>query len=562
MPRDDRYQIVRELGRGGMGVVHQAIDTLLRRDVAMKTLPRPEGQAPREWQEAVQRLLREGRAAASLQHPNIVAIYDILPDGDSPSIVMQLVRGKTLAEINPSGEPLEPSFVIRVLKQCAGALDHAHSRGVIHRDIKPANIMLDDASGCALVMDFGIAKLLDSKSDLTKGRFIGTFEYMSPEHMNGQPLDGRTDQYSLAVVAYQLLAGCRVFDAGSLGGLCQMILLQDPPPASLRNADLGKAVDGVLSRALAKKASARYGTCTEFVNELEAALQETPVGHALACPPLETHSVGKLKHAPLTAMGGLGQTGEIMVNPIDGQKYVWIPPGVFRMGGSPEDTECYEDEGPGHEVTITKGFWMGQTPVTVGAYRRYARVLGKPMPKVTGTDDSLPVVSVNWEEAVSYCEWAGVRLPTEAEWEYAARAGSAAARYGDLDDIAWHSRNSEGGTRPVGQKAPNAFGLFDMLGNVWEWTADWYGEKYYQPAETEDPHGPPEGTMRVLRGGSWSGTPRYVRVSFRNWLEPEDRSSGLGFRCVGDGAPGDSPVDSHVDEGLQTRTADTLIYEP
>jgi formylglycine-generating enzyme required for sulfatase activity len=543
-----------------MGVVYQAIDTLLRRDVAMKTLPRPEGQAPREWQEAVQRLLREGRAAASLQHPNIVAIYDILPDGDAPSIVMQLVRGKTLAEVNPSGGPLEPSFVIRVLKQCAGALDHAHARGVIHRDIKPANIMLDDVSGCALVMDFGIAKLLGSTSDLTKGRFVGTFEYMSPEHMNGNPLDGRTDQYSLAVVAYQLLAGCRVFDAGSLGGLFQMILLQDPPPASHRNADLGKAVDRVLSRALAKKSSARYDSCTEFVNELETSLQEMPrpgaqVEHVFGGPARKSQPVGKLKHAPFT-VGGLHQAGEITVNPIDGQKYIWIPPGVYRMGCSPEDTECYEDEGPSHQVTITKGFWMGQTPVTVGAYRRYARALGKPMPNVTAADDSLPVVLVNWDDAAAFCEWAGVRLPTEAEWEYAARAGTTAARYGDLDNVAWYSKNSEGSTRPVGQKAPNAFGLFDMLGNVWEWTADWYGEKYYQPDEAEDPHGPPEGTMRVLRGGSWNGTPRYVRVSFRNWLEPEDRSSGVGFRCVGDDAPDDEPGDS----GLQTRTADTLTF--
>src|ERR1017187_2819345 len=116
MPQDDRYQIVKELGRGGMGVVYQAADTLLRREVAVKTLPRPQGQAAKEWHDAVQRLLREGRAAASLQHPNIVAIYDILPHADTPSIIMQFVRGKTLAEFKPPGDPLEPAFVIRILK--------------------------------------------------------------------------------------------------------------------------------------------------------------------------------------------------------------------------------------------------------------------------------------------------------------------------------------------------------------------------------------------------------------------------------------------------------------
>jgi len=522
MPQDDRYQIVKELGRGGMGVVYQANDTLLRREVAMKTLPRPQGEPGKEWQSAVLRLVREGRAAASLQHPNIVAIYDVLPDGDSPSIIMQFVRGRTLSELNNSG-PLEPSFVIPVLKQCGGALDHAHSRGVVHRDIKPANIMIDH-TGCALVMDFGIAKMLDSKSELTDGRFIGTFEYMSPEHMNGQTLDGRSDQYSLAVVAYQLLTGCRVFDADALGTLFSMILLQDAPLATTRNPDLPLAVDDVFSRALSKKPIERYTTCSEFVDQLEMALQQTDRRVSSTIP--ETGASHTLDS------GGVRHSGDVQVNAIDGQRYVWIEPGMFQMGASPDDPDCYDDEKPAHRVTLTKGFWMAQTPVTVGAYRRYARAVGKPMPKTTGSDESLPVVSVSWDDAMSFCAWAGVRLPTEAEWEYAARAGTTGARYGVLDSIAWYAKNSEGGTKPVAQKQPNAFGLYDMLGNVWEWTADWYGERSYHPGEVVDPTGPEQGDMRALRGGSWSGNPRYIRVSFRNWLEPQDRSFGLGFRCA------------------------------
>ncbi|HLK64483.1 MAG TPA: bifunctional serine/threonine-protein kinase/formylglycine-generating enzyme family protein [Bryobacteraceae bacterium] len=526
MPQDDRYQIVKELGRGGMGVVYQANDTLLRREVAVKTLPRPNGEPGKEWRDAVQRLIREGRAAACLQHPNIVAIYDILPDLEAPSIIMQFVRGQTLAEFN-TGQPADPAFVVRALKQCALALDHAHSRGVIHRDIKPANIMLDE-SGCALVMDFGIAKLVDSKSELTEGRFVGTFEYMSPEHMNGQALDGRTDQYSLAVMAYQLLTGCRVFDAQALGTLFSMILLQEPPQASIQNPDLPLAVDPVLARALSKKAGDRYTTCTEFVNELETALQQTAKRASTVLP--ETTAVP----IPAFVTGSIPNPGDVQLHALDGQRYVWIAPGTFQMGSSPGDSDSYDDEKPAHPVTITKGFWLAQTPVTVGAYRRYARAMGKAMPKITGSDESLPIVSVSWQEAVDFCTWAGVRLPTEAEWEYAGRAGTTAAHYGVLDSIAWYAKNSEGGAKPVGQKQPNAFGLLDMLGNVWEWTADWYGEKYYQLDAVEDPKGPPEGTMRVLRGGSWSATPRYVRVSFRNWLEPEDRSFGLGFRCAAD----------------------------
>jgi formylglycine-generating enzyme required for sulfatase activity len=256
------------------------------------------------------------------------------------------------------------------------------------------------------------------------------------------------------------------------------------------------------------------------------------------------------------------------VNPIDGQKYMWIPPGTFMMGCSPGDAECRDEERPAHEVTLTKGFWMGQTPVTVGAYKRYTLATGKPMPpevdgkwklNVAAGDDSQPVMLVTWDQAAGYCGWAGMRLPTEAEWEWAARAGTPGARYGNLDEIAWYGDNSGrqridsaailnnadsakyfdklydngNGSKPVGRKQPNGYGLYDMLGNVWQWTADWYGEKYYQASEKQDPSGPPGGTERVVRGGSWFLIPLLVRVSVRFGLVPDKRGF-TGLRCVGE----------------------------
>jgi formylglycine-generating enzyme required for sulfatase activity len=239
------------------------------------------------------------------------------------------------------------------------------------------------------------------------------------------------------------------------------------------------------------------------------------------------------------------------------------------MGCSPGDTECDGDEKPPHSVTITKGFWMGQTPVTVGAYKRYSQATGKPMPpepKYEGRElnpgwknGEQPIANVNSDEAKAYCDWAGLRLPTEAEWECAARAGSREARYGNLDDIGWYVDNSGrqridstriwtedqenyfkrlagngNGLKAVGQKLPNAWKLYDMLGNVWEWTADWYGEKYYQAKEGIDPKGPPGGEMRVLRGGSWVNNPRSLRVSVRGKNPPAGRNISFGFRCAGD----------------------------
>ena len=265
---------------------------------------------------------------------------------------------------------------------------------------------------------------------------------------------------------------------------------------------------------------------------------------------------------------------EIRTNPLDGQPYVWIPPGEFQMGCSPGDDECFSNEKPQRLVRITRGFWLGQTPVTVGAYKRFAEskgvsmpgepVLGKRQLNPRWSDLEQPMVMVTWEEARSYCEsWARGRLPTEAEWEWAARAGGTAARYGDLDAIAWYADNS--GNQPldstrawekdaasdwekylrilekngnriqrVKQKQPNPWGLYDMLGNVWEWVGDWYEEDYYRklPSPAVDPKSPSSGTMRVLRGGSWNYYPRDVRASDRDRNGPEYRNDGVGFRCV------------------------------
>jgi serine/threonine-protein kinase len=204
-----------------------------------------------------------------------------------------------------------------------------------------------------------------------------------------------------------------------------------------------------------------------------------------------------------------GQHGPVTVrdNPKDGLKYVWIPPGTFMMGCSPGDSECFDFEKPSHQVTITKGFWMGQTEVTVAAYRRFAGSTGRQMPDAPNfnagwNNQDMPIVNVSWDDATAFCGWAGGRLPTEAEWEYAARGGSTEARYGNLDELAWDNQNSGGQTHDVAQKRANGFGLYDMLGNVWEWVNDWDDPNYYQNSPSQDPPGAASGQFRVLRGGS------------------------------------------------------------
>ena len=205
-----------------------------------------------------------------------------------------------------------------------------------------------------------------------------------------------------------------------------------------------------------------------------------------------------------------GRVGDTRVNAKDGLTYVWVPAGSFTMGCSPGDNECRDAEKPPHVEQIANGFWLGQTEVTQAAW---ANVKG-PNPSHFKSDQ-LPVESVDWSQAGNYCETIGGRLPTEKEWEYAARAGAASARYGSLDAVAWNLGNSGGTTHPVGLKQANGFGLYDMLGNVWEWTADDF-----------------DAGRKVVRGGSWDGDTRGVRASSRGGDGPSIRFYNIGFRCV------------------------------
>jgi formylglycine-generating enzyme required for sulfatase activity len=214
----------------------------------------------------------------------------------------------------------------------------------------------------------------------------------------------------------------------------------------------------------------------------------------------------------------------------DGLTYVFIPPGQFVMGCSPGDAQCAPDEGRGQEISVTKGFWIGQTEVT---QRAYEKVIGNNPSSFKGAER--PVENVSWNDADRYCRAVGGRLPTEAEWEYAARSGREAVRYGEIDRIAWYSDNSGGETHEVARKAPNDWGLYDMLGNVWEWTADWYADKL--PESEAEPRGASSGEFRSVRGGAWGFDSSYVRASSRYKSDPRGRYNVLGVRCVSDFQP-------------------------
>jgi len=511
-----------------MGVVYSGFDPAIGRAVAIKVIRREESVSAAESTELKLRFAREAAAAGKLSHPNIVTIYQLGEEGGVQYLVMELVNGCSLEKTLSNGQPQDHQMTVSIVAQVADALDYAHGEGIVHRDVKPANILVRP-DGKVKITDFGIARIV-SQSVTRTGSFLGSPAYMSPEQIRSPKVDGKADQWSLGIIAHEMLCGKMPFAADNGPALMFQIVSVPPPLLHTVNPGVSPRTSEVICKALAKKPGDRFASCREFARKLADSFGTDSESTVTMRPPRlvivdSVRSTSPEEQAPAPPVLRAGATKR---NEKDGLTYVWIPLGTFLMGCSPGDSECFDEEKPAHQVTISEGFWMGQTEVTLEAWQR---VMGTNPSRFKGP--KLPVESITWEEARSYCEKVGMRLPTEAEWEYAARAGSTGSRYGEIGQIAWYNSNSGGKTHEVGQKQANAWGLHDMLGNVWEWVEDWYAEQY-PPGAATDPRGPSSGTLRVLRGGSWGFNSRYTRASGRGGCVPVGRDGlTVGVRCAG-----------------------------
>jgi serine/threonine protein kinase len=266
-----RYQITRELGRGAMGVVYHAIDPVIGRPVAIKTLRLRDVDDADHRRRLRERLFREARSAGALSHPGIVTIYDMDEVDGLAYIAMEFVDGETLEEILSRPKLISKDRLTEVLRQAAAALDYAHRKGVIHRDVKPANIMID-LTGAVKITDFGIAKITQLEGQTLTGVLVGTPNYMSPEQVQGHDIDGRSDQFSLGVIAYEMLTGERPFAGEQISTVVYKIVSEQPTPVQNINTSLNEGVDRALRKALHKKPDRRYSTCTAFTTGLDATL--------------------------------------------------------------------------------------------------------------------------------------------------------------------------------------------------------------------------------------------------------------------------------------------------
>jgi serine/threonine protein kinase/class 3 adenylate cyclase len=525
-----RYEILEELGVGGMGVVYKVNDEetgevlalkVLRADIASDSV-------------AMERFKNELRVARRITHPKVCRVHEFGRASGTAYISMELVEGHNLHEIQDMQLRMDPTSkgclgvndCLRIAIDLCDGLGEVHRQGAVHRDLKPSNVMLTSEDDVKL-MDFGISGFGNTGLTAT-GVAMGTPRYMAPEQVAQKPVDPRTDIYSFGLTLFEMLTGQPAFDGDTMLAVAMKQLHAAPPSPRQLQPAIPEEVEQLILKCLQKDPLRRYRSMADIAYDLRPMIGLVG-GLTMSAPSLRPDSRVETPH--------ILQPGDMQVNPKDVQTYVWIPPGVFNRGASPKDPEASISETPRHEVTITKGFWVGQGPVTIGSYRRFAAETKTPLPaELQKTwNDQCPIVGVSWHQALAYCQWAGGRLLTDAEWEYAARAGYPGPRYGDPNRVAWF-RVTPPGPRPVRGKDPNAWGLYDTLGNVWEWCADWFSE--YQAEPLTDPVGPPGGEFKIIRGGSWDDHPRVARLSVRSWQAPTYRSPACGFRCALDSLPG------------------------
>ena len=279
-----RYDLVRVLGKGAMGLVYEGRDPNLDRRVAIKTI-KVENLSDEAAAEYEVRFRTEARSAARLQHPNIVSVYDSDRDGDIAFLVMEFVQGDDLKHHLDKGEVYTLAQTLGIMGDLLSALSYAHEQKIIHRDIKPANLLVQ-ASGRIKLADFGVARIQDSgDATRTQGSIVGTLKYMSPEQLEGRPIDARADLFAAGVVLYQLLTGTRPFDGDTDFAVIQKIVSYTPAAATSYNAKLPLAIDAVVAKAMAKSRDMRYASAQDFAIALQAACQQaaditiTPAGN-------------------------------------------------------------------------------------------------------------------------------------------------------------------------------------------------------------------------------------------------------------------------------------------
>ena len=517
----DRYELEKQLGKGGMGVVFKAQDTLIKEGVALKFMT-PEYLRTQRGQRL---FIQEAQMARRLRHHNIVATHDVSWTSDGILYLsMEYMQGRALRkylnERRVKGRKVRLRLAVDIIAQVLSALEYAH-RTIVHRDLKPENIMIL-AGDEIKVLDFGLAKVIqevaekegeeDGEGASHAKKVVGTLAYAAPEQKLHQEIDHRADIYTVGLLFHELLTLRTPVD--------------DPVTVQSVRKDVSPGILEVLEKALKEDRHERWQSASDMRSALLNAAEES------------YNQVAAVK----TAVRGDGRQ-------VSTAGMVLLEGGGFIMG-----SEKFREESPQFEAKV-KPFYMDKHPVTFGQYRKYMEETGAPEPKMMRdpafNGDDQPAVGITWHEANAYAEWAGKRLPSEAQWEFAARgqenrlypwgsatpSSSCCNAEGELG-ITTNINMYESGQTPDG--------IFDLAGNVYEWTCDEffpYDQKLREKARTNS-----ETIRMTVRGGSWHSKRDELRCSNRAGVFPESALNTVGFRCVlpASGAAPDTKSDEPV----------------
>ena len=538
-----KYKIISMLGRGGFGITYLAEQTMLERNVAIKEFFMKEfcerdgatshvtlgTESSRETVSKFrEKFIKEARNIAKLKHPNIVSIIDVFEENGTAYYVMEYCEHGTLADKVKNFGYLSESVATRYILQVAEALEYIHQRKMNHLDVKPANIMLNEKDESVLI-DFGLSKQYDAGGQQTSTTPVGISEGYAPmeQYKKGGvgEFSPQTDIYALGATFYKLLSG------------------KTPPSASDVYED-GVPLEELRAKGVSPKAI--YAICNAMKSRKKERTQSASLfiaGLKGTMPPIPKPApIQEDDEATVVNVANKGSvTSEDKTFTVGGVtfKMIYVQGGTFTMGATSEQgADARDNEKPAYKVTLSD-YYIGKTEVTqalwkvvMGKRKKYFGLIDVDNNPSEFKGDNLPVEHVSWYDCQEFIKKLNsltgkkFRLPTEAEWEYAARGGSKSRGYkysgsNNIDDVAWYDGNSGRETHEVGTKRPNELGIYDMSGNVYEWCSDLAG-KFMTGLGIV--------SSRMYRGGSWGSRAWHCRSSNRGSCEPDYRNGGIGFR--------------------------------
>ncbi|MBD2270162.1 SUMF1/EgtB/PvdO family nonheme iron enzyme [Anabaena sp. FACHB-1391] len=555
-----QYEIIDTLGQGGFGITYLAQDHKRKKEVAIKCLNvsflkqryrdkygNTEGFG--EFLAAEQdKFNTEAMVLATFDHPHIVKVYpELFQENGLSCMVMEYVKGKNLEQYLYANGVFSESAGLGIIKGIGEALSYIHSRNYLHRDIKPANILLRESDNQAILIDFGLAREVNF-AELMSLTNAKTPVFAPPEQFeNRSNFTPALDIYALAATLYVIIAVHEPpfipLPSPYLNAKIMLDMKMAIKPPQKYNSQISQKVNDAILKGMELDYQNRPQSITEWFKYLGIQSQNNHL-KTFTFEVVTTNNKGsiinKRNHSANYFVEDLGNGVKL--------EMVEIPPGTFYMGSPENEKGRSDNESPQHQVNVPS-FFIGKYPLTQAQYQA---IMGNNPACFTG--NNRPVECVTWDDAVAFCQklsqktGKNYKLPSEAQWEYACRAGTTTPFYfgesitsdlvnydGEYAYAAAPKGKYRGQTTDVGTFPPNAFGLYDMHGNVWEWCEDDWQENYIN-APVNGSALISRSDYKLLRGGSWYYDPDYCRSAFRGNSILGDLSSAVGFRVVCSGA--------------------------